>query len=159
MWLIYWSVDSFVRFIHVFKTTKENLLYSSGGYGTRTCKVNFRASCVRKRSNTCKRIKMRHLVIIHVNLCLLTVCLRLIKQQYKFKITHCSWVNDICSFNKKQRKVNSYSEDYALLFYIWLFIFEWTELNYELNSWDLHKKQKKEIIYCICPLLFLLLIV
>ncbi len=28
-----------------------------------------------------------------------------------------------CSFNKKQRKFNSYSKDYAVLFYIWLFRF------------------------------------
>ncbi len=41
----------------------------------------------------------------------------------KFKITHCSWLKDVWSFNKKQRKFNSYSEDYAVLFYIRLFNF------------------------------------
>ncbi len=41
----------------------------------------------------------------------------------KFKITLCSWLKDFCSFNKKQRKFNSYSEDYAVLFYIRLFNF------------------------------------
>ncbi len=40
-----------------------------------------------------------------------------------FKITHCSLLKDICSFNKKQRKFNSYSEAYAVLFYIRLFNF------------------------------------
>ncbi len=30
---------------------------------------------------------------------------------------------DFCSFNKKRRKFNSYSEDYAVLFYIRLFHF------------------------------------
>ncbi len=34
----------------------------------------------------------------------------------KFKITLCSWLKDFCSFNKKQRKFNSSSEDYAVLF-------------------------------------------
>ncbi len=41
----------------------------------------------------------------------------------KDKITHCSSQKVFCSFNKKQRKFNSYSEDYAVLFYIWLFNF------------------------------------
>ncbi len=31
---------------------------------------------------------------------------------------HCSLQKVFCSFNKKQRKFNSYSEDYAVLFYI-----------------------------------------
>ncbi len=31
-------------------------------------------------------------------------------------------MKDFCSFNKKQRKFNSYSDDYAVLFYIWLLI-------------------------------------
>ncbi len=50
------------------------------------------------------------------------VCLILIKQQKTEKITRCS-SQVFCSFNKKQRKFNSYSEDYAVLFYIWLFNF------------------------------------
>ncbi len=41
----------------------------------------------------------------------------------KDKITHCSSQKVFCSFNKKQRKFNSYSEDYAVLFYIRLFNF------------------------------------
>ncbi len=42
----------------------------------------------------------------------------------KDKITaHCSSQKVFCSFNKKQIKFNSYSEDYAVLFYIWLFNF------------------------------------
>ncbi len=41
----------------------------------------------------------------------------------KFKITHCSSQKVFCSFKKKQRKFNSYSEDYTVLFYIWLFNF------------------------------------
>ncbi len=41
----------------------------------------------------------------------------------KDKITHCSSQKVFCSFNKKQMKFNSYSEDYAVLFYIWLFNF------------------------------------
>ncbi len=41
----------------------------------------------------------------------------------KDKITHCSSQKVFCSFNKKQRKFNSYSEDYAVLFCIWLFNF------------------------------------
>ncbi len=41
----------------------------------------------------------------------------------KFQITLCTWLNDFCSFNKKQRKCNSYSQDYAVLFYIRLFNF------------------------------------
>ncbi len=40
----------------------------------------------------------------------------------KDKITLCSSQKDFSSF-KKQRKFNSYSEDYAVLFYIWLFNF------------------------------------
>ncbi len=41
----------------------------------------------------------------------------------KDKITHCSSQKVFCSFNKKQRKFNSYREDYAVLFYILLFNF------------------------------------
>ncbi len=41
----------------------------------------------------------------------------------KFKIILCSWGKDFCSFNKKQRKFHSYSEDDAVLFYIKLLHF------------------------------------
>ncbi len=41
----------------------------------------------------------------------------------KFKITLCSWLKDFCNFNKKQWTFNSYSENYAVLFYIRLFNF------------------------------------
>ncbi len=47
-----------------------------------------------------------------------TVCLILIKQQKTDKITLCSSQKVFCRFNRKQRKFNSYSEDYAVLFYI-----------------------------------------
>ncbi len=43
----------------------------------------------------------------------------------KEKISPCSWQKNFCSFNSKKikRKFNSYSEDNAVLFYIWLFNF------------------------------------
>ncbi len=41
----------------------------------------------------------------------------------RFKITHCSSLKVFCSFNKKLRKFNYYTEDYAVLFYIRLLIF------------------------------------
>ncbi len=50
-------------------------------------------------------------------------CVLNINQTTKDKITHCSSQKVFCSFNKKQRKFNAYSEDYAVLFYIWLFNF------------------------------------
>ncbi len=66
---------------------------------------------------------MRLLKWQRANIPAATVCFILIKQQKTDKITHCSWLNDLCSFNKKQMKFNSYSEDYAVLFYIRLFNF------------------------------------
>ncbi len=57
----------------------------------------------------------------------------------KDKITHCSSQKVFCSFNKKQIKFNSYSEDYAVLFYIWLFNF-YSRLLTEYFRFALKKK-------------------
>ncbi len=53
-----------------------------------------------------------------------TVCIILIIKQQKTNSKSLSALDkDFCSFNKKQRKFNSYSEDYAVLFYIRLLHF------------------------------------
>jgi len=45
----------------------------------------------------------------------------LIKQQKTEKLTHCSWLNNFCRFNKNDEYIfNSYSEKEAMFYlYIW----------------------------------------